>query len=427
MQLSHSKVEKYNQCPTAYKLHYIDRIRPTTQTSALYFGSAMGLVLNALCLRKKPELTKEEAEEVKLGENPMEYFDELISEIEINGNTEPLPKSPNIRYYRKDYAPEILEKSDLEQIEEYAGEIGLMLGDRPAKFEDFIDEYLSHQIDDSDIVSFMNFQFYLSLRRKGRLMIDEFMENFFHKIIEVHSIEREIKIDLSLETDPEFTDYLIGYIDMECSYELCRDYDKNILKPFLDIKSAIAEAEKKEMKARKNLDKLLDLDQHDEDVLERIAENECEENKNAKKARELQAELEDVLKPGDIIRITTDFKTASTRYGTKKLTESSQLARYQYCVQNPYHGYFIFVKTLKTPKKGPRTGETFTEIQVMISERDQELENKVLDGDEIVLEKIQNGEFPKIPEKECRRVYGSFCQYYWYCHENKSMKGLTQK
>jgi hypothetical protein len=382
------------------------KIRPTTQTSALYFGSAMGLVLNALCLRKKSELTEEEAEEVNLGENPMEYFDELISEIEINGNTEPLPKSTNIRYYRKDYAPEILEKSDLEQIEEYAGEIGLMLGDRLATFNDFVDEYLSHQIDDTDILSFMNFHFYLSLRRKGRMMIDEFMERFFHKIIEVHSIEREIKIDLSLETDPEFTDYLIGYIDMECSYELCRDYDKNILKPFLDLEKEVETLEKNIKKATKK-------GENTELMYDDLSY--------------LVGDIENELKPGDIIRSTTDFKTASTRYGTKKLTESSQLARYQYCAQNPYHGYFVFVKTLKTPKKGPRTGETFTEIQVLISERDQELENTVLDGDEVILEKIQNGEFPRIPEKECKRQFGSYCQYYWYCHENKSMKGLTQK
>lgn len=390
MQISHSKTERYKNCPRSYQLHYEKRIRPTTTTSALWFGSAIGIVLNGICLSKKKECTEEELKEVEDAKNPKDYFDKLTEEIEINGVKESTPHSPNIRYYRKDYNPSILTDGDRAELTEYAEKVGLFLGDRPARIEDFIDEYLSHQIDDTDILSFINLHFYLSLRRKGFMMIDEFMENFFHKIIEVHSIEREIKIDLSLETDPEFTDYLIGYIDMECSYELCRDYDKNILKPFMDL-------EKENINLASKIDK--------------AAKKDIQDFESGKQMEANLLAMSEMLKPGDIIRITTDFKTASTRYGTKKLTESSQLARYQYCAQNPYHGYFVFVKTLKTPKKGPRTGETFTEIQVLISERDQELENTVLDGDEVVLEKIQNGEFPKIPERNCKMMFGTWCSY----------------
>ena len=45
-----------------------------------------------------------------------------------------------------------------------------------------------------------------------------------------------------------------------------------------------------------------------------------------------------LFKPGDIIEMTTDFKTSSTRYPSKKLTESAQLARYQFVAQNQYQG-----------------------------------------------------------------------------------------
>lgn len=48
MKLSISGYKKYVQCPRMYKLHYVDRIRPTVTTSALVFGSAIDEALNAL-------------------------------------------------------------------------------------------------------------------------------------------------------------------------------------------------------------------------------------------------------------------------------------------------------------------------------------------------------------------------------------------
>lgn len=48
--ISHSAWAKYLTCPQMYKLHYVDRLRPTGTSSALLFGIAIDEGLNALLL-----------------------------------------------------------------------------------------------------------------------------------------------------------------------------------------------------------------------------------------------------------------------------------------------------------------------------------------------------------------------------------------
>lgn len=49
--ISHSAYNKYHTCPQMYKLHYVDRLRPEGNSSALLFGSAIDDALNAVLLK----------------------------------------------------------------------------------------------------------------------------------------------------------------------------------------------------------------------------------------------------------------------------------------------------------------------------------------------------------------------------------------
>ena len=66
----------------------------------------------------------------------------------------------------------------------------------------------------------MNLHFYLSLLRKGDMMIDAYRDEIMPNIIKVHHIEKAIKIDLSMEGDEPLTDYMIGYVDMICDFKV---------------------------------------------------------------------------------------------------------------------------------------------------------------------------------------------------------------
>lgn len=50
--ISHSAYSTYHQCPEKYRLHYLERIRPTGTSSALIFGRAVDDALNDLLVKQ---------------------------------------------------------------------------------------------------------------------------------------------------------------------------------------------------------------------------------------------------------------------------------------------------------------------------------------------------------------------------------------
>ena len=326
MQISYSSVEKYNTCPYLYKLHYIERIRSSSISSALFYGGYIGEVFQAKLMNKIINATPEEKELAKLG--IYDYFDELMKSTNINGKTVEL-YDPRVIYYKGDYDESLLTPEDFKIIEGVADKLGMFVDDSRLKFEDFIEQY--YMTTDNEIKTYMNWHFYLSLRRKGFMMIDSFMDEIYPNISKVYAIEKPIKIDLSLEGDPEMTDYLIGYIDIICDFKIM----------------------------------------------------------DPKLAAKLEVEI------GTVKKVLFDFKTSSARYGQKKLIESVQLNLYDYVEGNIDIGYIVAVKKIKKPKIGPRKGTTFCDIQVMIGTRDEVLQEEILDNCEEVLEKIEAEEFPK--------------------------------
>lgn len=331
MKISYSKVEKYLTCPKMYKLYYIDKLRPDTSSSAFWFGGAIGTVFQAYLLQKKDDLTEEEKLELEKGKNYLKYFDDMIEETTINGEEHTIAYSTKIRYYKADFDESVLEEDDIEEIEDFRKQTGIQFEDgTPLKFDDFITDYIANKITDPDIIGFMNLHFFLSLRRKGIRILNELVAKIAPKITKVYHIEKKIQIDLSKTTDPEMTDYLEGFLDMICDYQVDEEYDSKTIEQF-------------------------------------------------------------GLAPGDNIKVLFDNKTSSNRYPQKKLDESPQLSIYDYVEQVGYVGYIVSVKKLKTLKKRP---DPFVDIQVLIGKSNPELQDTVLDTVEDVFCKIVDGKFP---------------------------------
>ena len=216
MELSHSRIDLYNTCPLKYKYHYIDKLRSKTLSSALFFGNYIGETVQMLCLNKKEELTDDELSIV--GCDPYEFFDQLMTTVEINKKTFDLPTCPNIRYYKGDWDQDCLTDSDLNLIDLYAQDNGFTDGEHVAiHFDDLYPRYKNHDLDD-DEYSYMNFLFYLSIRRKGHLMIKEYQNKILPKIVKVHSIEKKINIG---ESSGDHS--IIGYMDLVADFQLSPD------------------------------------------------------------------------------------------------------------------------------------------------------------------------------------------------------------
>lgn len=130
--ISFSAWGKYHICPRMYKLHYIDKIRPTGSTSALIFGLAIDEALNALLLKKG---------------DPIEVFKKHFEWKECQ----------DLRWFDADHDTEILSK---DQIEKLTGKSK---------------EYVS----------------WACMRVKGRMLIEKYIEQIYPLIEEVHHVQLE--------------------------------------------------------------------------------------------------------------------------------------------------------------------------------------------------------------------------------------------
>jgi RecB family exonuclease len=87
--LSFSSLNTYNDCGEKYRLHYIEKLRPKKTKSALLFGKAIDDALNTLLETKDIKLAKK-------------VFRHSWREQKINGNTEKLYYSENVKYSKAD-------------------------------------------------------------------------------------------------------------------------------------------------------------------------------------------------------------------------------------------------------------------------------------------------------------------------------------
>lgn len=200
IRLSHTQVSKYLECPRKWKHHYIDRIRPDGLGSALFLGIALDEAFNRLLLDKKEYFKNDEHFDLYF--TAEQIFDFTFRKM----NGQDLPKNINCQYFKSDLSLELLTPSDLLQIEQYAEELGY---DEFFKITDLVnhvyDKKMQVPADDVKIFNFIN---WLSLRRKGLLLVDVYRKNIMPQIAKVTEIQKNINM-----VNPVTKDSYIGKID----------------------------------------------------------------------------------------------------------------------------------------------------------------------------------------------------------------------
>jgi len=149
--LSYSAREKYELCPYKYYLHYVMRYRSSLQSSALCFGNALDLALNSLLEGKQ---------------DYHEVFDSEWSKYQ----------DVSIEYYKSDLDPSLLSGQELSlSIKE---------------------------------------QSFLSLSRKGHLLLESYHKEIMPKIKKVISIQEEMTICGYDEQGHSTEDSIYGKLDL---------------------------------------------------------------------------------------------------------------------------------------------------------------------------------------------------------------------
>lgn len=186
--LSHSSVSKHQSCATAWKNHYVLKLRPIRQHAALCFGKAIDKATGA-------ELN---------GENGHEVFDKFWRFQYVNNKQTYLPDCIDIVYAESDFDKDLIELDKLAPFELTLAQVTEAINYKEDKgYENLPD----------DQKRIANIGYWLCLLRKGHLMIDAFKRDIMPKITKVHSTQEMV----SLENDEG--DQVTGYLDVVVDLE----------------------------------------------------------------------------------------------------------------------------------------------------------------------------------------------------------------
>lgn len=204
IKVSYSALECFDQCSEKYRLRYNERLSSDKIPSPLFFGSAIDAAVELLLLKKKQDLSEKELD-LLLTDDAYSIFDKSMKEQ----NGQLLERNPLCEYFYSDFDPAILTKEDYQTLTKSYPSI--------KDWEEFF-IYCKKQIKTSgelkpgSKIAFNNLC-WLSLYRKGELMIAAYERDILPEIEQVFDIQKEI--DLTNESG----DKLRGKIDFIASFK----------------------------------------------------------------------------------------------------------------------------------------------------------------------------------------------------------------
>lgn len=182
IRLSHSGKSTYLVCAHKYKLHYIERWRSATLSSSLLFGQAMDEALNYMLLNKDNKPLKK----------TLQIFNEFWEQGTNNKRQKvDLPLNPDIKFLKHDWSPDILEKKDwadlFSRVPDYFT-FRTALEDKVKAGLDWID------LPEDDRMHY-NYGNWLSLQKKGELLLTAFHDQILPQIKRVLAVQMQVELD----------------------------------------------------------------------------------------------------------------------------------------------------------------------------------------------------------------------------------------
>lgn len=361
-QLSHSAVGKFMQCGKAYDFHYNKKIRSTTTSGALLFGSALDAAINVLF-----EGLGIEKARAKLGS--------MWKSARVGSTTQLLPFNEKIVYAAADFDEELLNQDD-KALFEYNAEHRQLNKNITEFVKETIEKKAANGWDNlkSDERQLYNYANWLSMGRKGQLMLQAYNDTIMPRIKKVLTYQRKISLN------NEEGDSVTGYIDLVCEWE-----DGSII--VFDNKTSARE--------------------YDKDA---------------------------VLTSGQlalyVYSVFEEFKTRKAGFIVMRKNISKN--REKMCTQCSYQAEKgARAKSCTNLLEGKRCGGEWLEtvspeatIQVLIDEMPQRTEDLVLENFADITHLIKQEVYPRNLQS-CNNVFGQPCTYKKLCYEGK-MEGLEE-
>lgn len=201
--LSNSQIRMYSECGKKYKLHYVDRLRSTMIHGALIFGSAIDRALNHLL----------ETKDLKAS---IQLFDKSFRFQSINNEPTYIPSSTNVVYSQRDFDKDLLQPEDIVKYRELKEKLGMGNESNPADDLSYFMKIKKESgikalsFEERKLYAYSN---WLSMRRKGHIMIESYNKKVLPKIKNVLAIQKGIEIK---NTDG---DSITGFLDLIVEWE----------------------------------------------------------------------------------------------------------------------------------------------------------------------------------------------------------------
>ncbi len=179
MKLSHSSLSLLTTCGQKFKYSYVDKLTTIWQSSALKFGSAMDAALNHMLVNKDVSTV--------LQDSLLIFEQEWTSQKERGGRITYIPENPLLTYSKSDFDQDLLDGDDIANLPENWEE----------RFESIRKkkEVVPWKDMPEKDRAFYNYVNWLSLRQKGRIMVEAYYKYIIPDIVEVLDVQKHISVD----------------------------------------------------------------------------------------------------------------------------------------------------------------------------------------------------------------------------------------
>lgn len=181
--LSHSSVRLFTECPRKFFYHYVQRLRGKNIHGALLYGSSIDLALNHLLE------TKDLNASIKI-------FDKSFNNQFINNVPTYLPLATNVVYSVKDFDADLLKEEDHDYYRKVQLELGYKGESQAEELKKLVE--LKKQVgfgkftkEQKQIYNLIN---WLSLRRKGHVMLQSYAIKVLPRIKKVIAVQKKSEL-----------------------------------------------------------------------------------------------------------------------------------------------------------------------------------------------------------------------------------------
>lgn len=182
VKLSHSSKNKYLQCGESYRLHYLEKWRPITLSSALVMGSAIDESLNHMLLNKDTPGVLQATLDIfnRQWEQGQNSLREVVD----------MPLNPNLKYFKADYDHDLLDKPEWRELLKYDSKFFDTKNDVDAKLKEGVD-WLDIPEESRMVYNYAN---WLCLQKKGHLLLTAYHKDILPNIKRVLVVQHKVEL-----------------------------------------------------------------------------------------------------------------------------------------------------------------------------------------------------------------------------------------